>query len=621
MAAVAQKPGGGHGFGGWLIRLSNAEQRRPAELEIRALDPGPPPQIASVRNGRCVFDGTLDDRQELARASGITITAETSDAEAILSAYLRLGESVLEKVKGVFALAVWDGETLLCARDRLGIYPLFMADASGDLLVSTSIKALIAQPDVSAAVNLPVLVDHLRHRWLDVEETFFEAVRRIPAGHALTARGKVRNSFRYWDPAPPDQPVTWVSGDEADRFAHLFKTAVDRSVRAGETGIFLSGGLDSVSVAALATEEDQPKPWALSLAFPDPSCNEEDIQRRVATQLGLPQVMLGWDDAVGPRGLIGSALDLTAPLSAPMINLWAPAYDELARQGRARGCRVIVTGTGGDEWMGVSPYYAADLMRRMDAVGVVRLFLALRRSYPLSLPRHLGNVLWRFGSRPLIRRGAVRIAPGLLTARKRRTVAGKIPAWLAPDGQLRRRLVERELEAYARSLRPLPRLSRTHPAVYVEEGRTALEHPLVSLEFEETFERARGLGMSVLHPFLDSDLVEFLYRTPPEILNRDGRSKGFLRETLHRRLPDLGFASQRKVVTTDFVFQLAAREGLPAWREAGGVPGLVEAGAVDATAVDTMVAGLAAGSPRRDHLQLWDLLSSDVWFRRNGEER
>jgi len=130
MAAVAQKPGGGHGFGGWLIRLSNAEQRRPAEFEIRALDPGPPPQIASVRNGRCVFDGTLDDRQELARASGITITAETSDAEAILSAYLRLGESVLEKVKGVFALAVWDGETLLCARDRLGIYPLFMADAS-----------------------------------------------------------------------------------------------------------------------------------------------------------------------------------------------------------------------------------------------------------------------------------------------------------------------------------------------------------------------------------------------------------------------------------------------------------------------------------------------------------
>jgi asparagine synthetase B (glutamine-hydrolysing) len=279
---------------------------------------------------------------------------------------------------------------------------------------------------------------------------------------------------------------------------------------------------------------------------------------------------------------------------------------------------VILTGNGGDEWLGVSPYYAADLMLRLDIVGLVRLVRSLGRSHPLDTRRHVANMLWRFGARPLVKRAALATAPGFLKARKAREVAGAIPEWLAPDPELRRRIVERELDAYSRSVSPLRRLSRSHPAVYLEQMRIALDHPLISMEFEETYEQGRRLGMTFRHPFLDSDLVEFLYRTPPEALNAGGRSKGLVRGALARRLPDLGFGEQRKVVATDFVAELMARETPAAWRRNGGVPGLVEIGAV--TAGDDLAERLGNSRSVADRLKLWNLLTSDRWLRASGEK-
>lgn len=609
---MSDRSGSEGGFGGWLVRLSDRNR-----FEASPLGLGPPPQLATVHDRRCVLAGKMHDRRELERAAGLDLDPEANDAAAVLNAYLRLGVGAFSHVKGVFAFALWDGEKLLGVRDRMGVYPLFWAEAQDDVLISTSAAALVAQPGIPSDVNSTVLIDHLRHRWLDREETFFSAVRRVPPGHFLSSTNGTQRLTRYWDPAPPDQEVDWVREDEIGQFDALLQTAVDRCVRAGETGIFLSGGLDSVAVAALAAN-GEPRPWALSLAFPDPSCNEEEVQRNVATRLGLPQVMLSWDDAVGEHGLVAAGLQLSGGLGFPLINLWAPVYDKLAQEGRGRGCRVILTGTGGDEWLGVSPYYAADLLWRLDFLGVARLVRNLGRSYRLGRAEHLANMLWQFGARPLVKRGAMNLSPGPLTARKLRAVSAGIPEWLAPDAETRRLIVEREVEAYSRSLKPLRRLSRAHPAVYIEQMRVALDHPLVSLELEETYEQGRRLGMTFLHPFLDSDLVEFLYRTPPELLNRGGRSKGLVRESLARRLPELGFGVQRKVVANDFVSGLMAREARPAWQEIGRIPKLVEIGAVDGAAVDDLAERLAGSPSLTDRVRLWNLLSCEIWLRQRG---
>ena len=165
----------------------------------------------------------------------------------------------------------------------------------------------------------------------------------------------------------------------------------------GPTGIFLSGGFDSISVAAFATDiarrTAQPDPIALSLAFPDPTCNEEVVQRGVAKGLGIDQVLLSFEEALGGRGLIEAATGLIAEWPVPMLNLWNPAYATLAARGRARGCRVILTGNGGDEWLAVSPFLAADLIKSLDVVG----FITIRRDAETVVSRIPAVVVARIG--------------------------------------------------------------------------------------------------------------------------------------------------------------------------------------------------------------------------------
>ncbi len=580
-------------------------------------------QIAEVGTCRAVFGGVLDNGAELAAAVGFKPSVDRTEAELVLQAYLRSGKSILPKLRGAFGVVLLEGRTevVLCVRDPLGVYPLFTADIGDELLVSPSIEALLEQPGVSRQVNVEALADHLLHRWPDPTETYFSAVRRIPPGHALRlARGE-RSVHRYWEPAPLNGPVEWIETPEVESFDRLLERAVIRCLQSGSAGIFLSGGLDSVSVAAVtaavAREQGLPEPWALSLAFPDPDVNEENVQTGVAAGLSLRQVFLTWDEAVGPRGLVRQALDLSACSPSPLMNFWAPAYDRLACEAASRGCTVILTGAGGDEWLGVTPFYAADLIRTLDAVGLYRLIAAQRRSYHLSEPRFLWDGLWRFGARPLAVDAVGRRAPGVLRARKLHRARTSIAPWIAPGAELRKRVIGRALGSDPRLLatarRPPP---RRHPRFYFDELRLSLDHPLVAMEMEETFEQARRVGAAVRAPYWDADLLELLYRTPPELLNRGGRAKGLVRDTLARRFPKLGFQGQRKVNSARFATSLLSSETARAWESVGEAAALAEAGVVDAKRVGPAVESLlTAGTDARSMHTVWDVLNLEVWLR------
>jgi len=264
-----------------------------------------------------VFDGALFNGRDLQDQLGdVSASADNNDAALVLAAYLRWGEDVLRRLKGIFALIIWDSvrDILLCVRDPLGVHPMFYADAGHTLFVAPSIDALIGQPQISAIVNRAALADYLLDRFPKLEETFFAGVSRVPPGHVLRVAPEGRRTYRYWDPAP-EGAMNWVGPQELERFDELLDAAVTRYLGFGPAGIFLSGGLDSVTVAAVAAEQSRahglPNPWALSLIFPDAEVNEEVIQRSVATQLGLPQVVAPFYDAVGANGLLASALELS----------------------------------------------------------------------------------------------------------------------------------------------------------------------------------------------------------------------------------------------------------------------------------------------------------------------
>jgi asparagine synthetase B (glutamine-hydrolysing) len=606
-ATSAHRLGADH----WVARIGDGAAVE--DLHLLAGHGGPLP--ASARDDRAVVavDGTLSDVGALARAVGAP--ASESAPELVLRAYRRFGDEMLDHLRGVFAVLVWDAERrrLLAARDQMGLHPLFYARAGGELYLSSSIHALLAHDAVPSDVNRAALADHLAHHWPDPGETYFAAVRRVPPGHALRRDGGGMRLERYWDPVPPGEEPDWVRPDEMERFGELLDQAVDRGLAHGPSAILLSGGLDSVSVGATATDRARAQgmddPLALSLGFPDPECNEEPVQREVADALGIDQIMLGFEEALPEDGLLASAIALAAERPAPVISYWTPAYLRVASEGRLRGREVVFSGHGGDEWLTVSPYYAADLWRSGDVRGLLRLGATQQRSFPVAAHRLWSNLVWRFGTKALLRsaaRGAAeRWTPGALGAYRARGARRRpIPDWIAPDPRLRTEVRERGV-----ARRPAGDRSP-----YMTELRTALDHPLTSLELEEIFENGRSVGMSFVPPYLDTDLVDFLYRTPPHLLDANGWSKGLVRDRLARRFPDSGFGHQRKMAATSYARSVMRDHVAREWDRMGGVPALVELGVATRDGLLPMLAAAAAGD-YPSQFRVWDALNLESWLR------
>jgi hypothetical protein len=382
-------------------------------------------------------------------------------------------------------------------------------------------------------------------------------------------------------------------------------------------------------VAAVATSRARatgdPEPLALSLAFPG-DANEESVQRGVAAALGIEQVLLHWDTAVGPRGLLSDMIDLSACAPAPLLNLWMPAYDRLAAAGRERGCATILTGGGGDEWLIVSPLYAADLIRNLHLAGLVRLYNEHRRSHNVRTLRYLRDIAWRYGLRPVALDTTVAVlgrhAPAVLRKIALRRLERRAPSWLAPDPALHREMTERELRRREQQWSMMGARNgadRDYPRIYFAEARTGFEHPLVSMELEELYRQGRRLGLNMLMPFWDVELVEFLYRTPPELLNAGGRSKALVRQSVAKRFPGLGFESQRKIAATGVVRSLVENEGMRAWSGLLDAGALGRSGVVDGPALAEHVKDILGNRDARKYYRVWDLLALESFLRTRQE--
>ena len=565
------------------------------------------------------FDGILHDSESLATDSTAPEPALT-DAARVACAYRRWGEAALDHLSGRFAVIIWDvaHDLLLAARDPVGLFPLYWTTSGGELLVSPSAAALGRAPGVSATVHRAVLADYLCRRWPEVDETFLLGIRRVPPGHVLRAHRGQPQVSRYWHLAPPDRAVDWVRADELERFEGLFNRAVDRCVGGGPAGVYLSGGLDSVSVAAAAVDLGRfggvAMPWALSLLFAGTEIDETHVQREVSTALGMPQACVPFEEAAGPGGILVAALRMSREWPWPLLNPWNPAYQHLGAHGVERGCRAILTGHGGDEWLTVSPAYTADLVRALDVRGLARYFAVTAQSYSISWPRMLRLLLWHYGARPVLAEMAAtvlgQVAPGFMHAHRRRALDELTPAWIAPDPALQRELrwrVEQRVEASLRARRE----ERWH----LSEVRSALDSFLQPLEFEEWFENGRRLGAPVLAPFWDADLVRFLYRVPPRLLTWNGWSKGLVRRPLARRFPGLGFERQAKVTVRTYHRDLMLRDSPPAWRALGGALAMAELGLADATVLESWIGEVFAGVRGGEWSRVWPVLSVEAWLR------
>jgi asparagine synthetase B (glutamine-hydrolysing) len=598
--AIAHAPRVQEVSGEWVLTFSRQQPGRPPANPLGWAERGP-------LHG--FFKGLLFDREELA-ASFNRSEQNCSDADLVLHAYEREGEAALSRLRGSFVVAIVDGTrgVAIVARDPLGSHPLFFVEADSRVMFAASQLTLLQQPGVSRNLNRAALVDHLCQRYPDPQETFFVGVRRVPATWKAVLSARGLRLERYWDPIPEDQPVRWLSAEETGRFDQIFERAVDRCLRHGPNGIFLSGGLDSISVAAVATDRarqlGQSLPLAFSLDFPDPDCSEGARQVAVARALGLPHHLRDFYEALGGRGLLEQVIALCARSAAPILGVYQPAYAYLTKRAKSEGVRTILTGQGGDESLTLSPLLAADLIRRGAFVELTRFLAILLRSYPLSPFWQAQNVLWRFGLRPLLGLTLHRLMPETFKSdRVQRTLSGD-PVWVAPDRELR---AEQRLRVEG----ALP-VANPPNGFYMRQQRLCLDHALLAWQEEERFEMGKQFDVHFLHPFWDVDVVDLCYRSLPTYMSQGGRTKGLVRGTIARRFPGQELEEQRKVVAKSFYYSVLRREWAALANLPGDFPALSALGVVDGRALGALVRAEHQASRMS---RLFSLICVEMWTR------
>jgi asparagine synthase (glutamine-hydrolysing) len=343
-AALAKR--GPDGSGEWSSAEGNVALAH-RRLAIIDLSPNGAQPMRSA-NGRYVisFNGEIYDyreqRAELLR-DGFEFRTE-SDTELLMELFAREGSRAFSRVRGMYAAALWDDvqQELILARDPYGIKPLYYAVVDGILRFASQVKALEASGAVSLEVDRDAVAGFLA--WGSVPEplTIRRAIRALPAGHVL--RASIRSGLRI-DRLPADVRNGTTAAPH---------TAVGDSVRAHlvadtPVSVFLSAGMDSAVIAALARRELREPPTALTLSVAEHRGTERDevpLAREVAGILGLRHVVREIDGAE-VRSLLS---DVIAAMDQPSIDGFNTFL--IARLAKEEGFKVALSGLGGDELLG-----------------------------------------------------------------------------------------------------------------------------------------------------------------------------------------------------------------------------------------------------------------------------
>jgi asparagine synthase (glutamine-hydrolysing) len=389
--AIAHRGPDAEGF--WMKQGIGLVHRR---LSIIDLSGGDQPIGNEDGSVQVVFNGEIYNFQEL--RSGLEARGHRfrtrSDTEVLVHLYEEEGEKLVERLRGMFAFALWDRvrRRLVLARDRLGIKPLYLYRDGEKLLFASELKAILAHPAVDRAVDVDSLEDYLAFGMVPGASSIFKRVEKLPPAHVLTARaGELdRAPTRYWQlRIEPD------FGRGVEEWQEAIRAKLDEVVRLHliadvPVGAFLSGGLDSSMVVALSAGSVQGGLQTFSIGYPEASFSELPYARQVAERFGTRHT-----EEIATPNAVALLDELTQFYDEPFADTSAiPAYlvSRLAR----RSVKVVLSGDGGDEAFGGYARYAHDLkeaaMRRCLPAWFRRLALGpLSRVWPKAdwLPRRL----------------------------------------------------------------------------------------------------------------------------------------------------------------------------------------------------------------------------------------
>ncbi|MBA3411147.1 MAG: asparagine synthase (glutamine-hydrolyzing), partial [Geodermatophilaceae bacterium] len=375
-------------------------------LSIIDVDGSPQPLPYAEGRYRILFNGEIYNyvelREELTRDFGATFATE-GDTESILAAYHYLGEGCVDRLRGMFAFIIWDTleHKAFGARDPFGIKPLYVAGDSSGCYVASEKKALLQLMGTQArSVDTRALQQYLTLQYVPEPATMHEGIRRLESGTCFSVVDGDITTRRYFEPDFALRPVH--ARDQADLYRRIRET-LDDSVRVHmradvTVGAFLSGGIDSTAIAALAKQYN-PDLLTFTVGFERHGYSEVDVAAESAAAIGVEHIARVVTPEEFAAAVPAIVWYLDDPVADPaLVPLWF-----IAREAR-KHVKVVLSGEGADELFGGYNIYREPLS--LAAFGklpkqVLRALGALSERIPAGVR---GKDLLRRGSIPLEQR-------------------------------------------------------------------------------------------------------------------------------------------------------------------------------------------------------------------------
>ena len=552
-------------------------------------------RVVAVHNGEVYNHAGL--RDELHRAGHAFATR--CDTEVLVHGFEEWGAQMVPRLRGMFAFAVWDGRrrTLLLARDRFGIKPLYYRVADGALSFASELGALLRQPGFDAAIDFEAVESFLAFNSVPAPHTIYAGVRKLPPGHVLewSPAGDVIVR-EYATPLPAARADLRSAG--AGELADELRGRLRDSVRAHlvsdvPVGVLLSGGVDSAALTALASQESAGRLQTFSIGFDERAFDELDRARQVATRYGTDhhELVLRPDAAE----LLPEVVEAFDEPFADSSALPTYAVSKLASE----HVKVVLSGEGADELFGGYYTYVADRL-------APRVAPLARLARPLveRLPSTSGKVSLDYKAKRFVRAAA--LAPlerhhgwkEIFGADARAELLdGRRAAGFDPVDVLRAR--------YARTTAadPLARLQDVDTAIYlvddllVKTDRASMAHSLESRV-----------------PFLDTEVADLALALPACMKVRGTAKKVLLRKAVEPLLPRDVVHGRKQGFSIPAAAWLRG-ELEPFARDVLSESALRRQGFFEPRAVSRVIDRHVA---RREDLsrQIWGLLCFTLWYDR-----
>lgn len=533
----------------------------------------------------------------------------------ILHLYKEMGDACVDALNGDFAFAIFDRprRQLFMARDRMGVRPLYYAHVRGRLFFASEIKALLDVPGFQPELD-PKAIDEIFTFWFPLApRTAFKGVFELPPGHLLVATPDRVEIKRYWQLDFPRRGEGGYRDDGEDVIAEELKSLLTDATRIRlrsdvPVGAYLSGGLDSSTIAALTKEISPARLQTFSVTFDSEEFDESSHQMDMVRALDTRHESVGCSAAD-----IGAMFpDVIRHVERPILRTAPAPLFKLSDLVRRRGFKVVLTGEGADEvFAGYDIFKEAKVRAFCARQPSSRMRPALlRRLYPY-LPGLKGQsqsyLSAFFGA------GLGDIDDPLFSHRPRFETRARTKAFFS--GELRASLAGYDALAALRDDLPAD-FARWDPLCQSQYLESAYLLPgyILSAQGDRV---AMAHGVEGRFPFLDHRLVEFAARIPPKLKLKVLREKHILRRSAEGLLPQT--INQRpkqpyRAPDSQSFFGPGAPDYVPeliASRE------LAEAGHFNPKAVDKLARKCATQSfvGFRDNMALVGIVSTQLWHR------